>query len=159
MADLLLNNSQLQSNVNAASYTITNVVNPSSDQDVATKKYVDALGFVDRGDPATSDWVVGDLTADGNFYDLDCSGVVPAGAKSIIFRIMIKDNVTESYIQMRKKGNSNTIVAPTVRAQAAGLMNDGFVIIACDVNRTVEYRALGDGALTTLSIIILGWFI
>jgi len=36
-----LNNSQLQSNVNAASYTMTNVVDPSSDQDAATKKYVD----------------------------------------------------------------------------------------------------------------------
>ena len=36
-----LNNSQLQSNVNAASYTLTNVVDPSSNQDMATKKYVD----------------------------------------------------------------------------------------------------------------------
>jgi len=40
-----LNNSQLQSNVNAASYTLTNVVDPSSDQDVATKAYVDDNAF------------------------------------------------------------------------------------------------------------------
>ena len=54
-----LNNSQLQSNVNAASYTLTNVVDPSSDQDAATKKYVDDNDVVN---PITSTAVIADDT-------------------------------------------------------------------------------------------------
>jgi hypothetical protein len=116
------------------------------------------IGFVDRGDPSSGDWAVGDLTMDGTWNDLDCSSVVPENAVAIIFRVNVVDATVNKALALRKNGNSNAIAIQAVRTQIADQANDACMIIACDANRVVEYK--GDSGLSDVAgISITGWFL
>ncbi|MBA7646730.1 hypothetical protein ES703_54496 [subsurface metagenome] len=118
---------------------------------------IEALGFVDRGDPADYDFAVGDFITDNTWRDLDLSSVVPAGAKAVLFRIQIKDNVTSSQMEFREKGNSNTINATKLRTVVANLYHDVDWIVACDSNRKIQYRG-SNLAFVAIDVIIKGWW-
>lgn len=119
-----------------------------------------AKGFIDRGDPVNPDWTVGTFTADGAWHNLDCSAIVPEGARAIVFGIYIADNVTEAWFSMRKDGNSNTANANIIRVNVAGatLGNDGTFIVPCSTARVVEYRATNGATFLSLSVWVIGWF-
>jgi len=115
--------------------------------------------FCDRGDPSGSyDWNTGDLTTDGNWYDLDCSSIVPSDATTIIFLVRIKDETTNLYFQMRKNGNSNNQNVGAARTLVANIQHEHEFIISCDENQVVEYRA-SNTTFTTLELTVKGWFI
>ena len=113
--------------------------------------------YVDRGDPASPDWEVGDLTTDGTWRDLDCSSIVSSDAIAILFNMYIKDDATNSYIQLRKNGNSNDNAVNTLRTQVANQGIDALFCIPCDSNQVVEYRSTNT-TFTSIQITILGWF-
>lgn len=113
---------------------------------------------VDRGDPSAFDWSLLDLTIDGNWHDLDCSGIVPEGAKFIWFRLYLIDDVTGSWFQMRKKGNSNVYNTLTVLTQAANIPIEAQGFVACDENRMVQYRATNT-TFTMIYLLVRGWII
>jgi hypothetical protein len=113
--------------------------------------------FVDRGDSATHDWDQTTLTTDGAYHDLDCSPVVPAGAKAILFRVTISDNLVQQSFIMRENGNSNAINKSIVQTQVANVINDADMIVACDSDRVVEYGA-SNTTWTNINIAIRGWW-
>lgn len=115
-------------------------------------------GFEDRGDPADPDFILSGLTTDGTWHDLDCSSVVPAGAVGIVIRATVNDNATNSYLNFRKNGNSNTAAIITVRTQVADVPADGNAIVPCDSNRIIEYQA-ANTTFTSIAIVIIGWFL
>jgi len=112
---------------------------------------------IDRGDPASWDWDQTDLTMDANWYDLDCSGVVPAGAIAIVFAVSISDATVNTYLRLRKNGNSNDINRGLVRIQVANVYNDAEFTVACDSNRIVEYYA--SAAIDSVYLGINAWWI
>lgn len=114
--------------------------------------------FVDRGDPSAADWAVGDLTTDGAYHDLVCSGVVPAGATAIQFRVYLDDDAAASYFLMRNNGRSNAINLARVSTQVANIPIDGVFFVPCDANRVVEY-ATTNTTFNAIYIIIMGWLI
>ena len=98
-------------------------------------------GFVDRGDPAARDFVTGDFTTDGNWHDLDLSGIIPAGAKGICFICYIKDDLAAVFIDFRKKGNVNEENKSTIRSEAAGLWRYEDLTCAVSTDRKIEYKS------------------
>lgn len=114
--------------------------------------------YVDRGDPASYDWTVGSFTTNGAYHDLDCSSIVPAGAKAIVFRVYLSDETEDVFFQMRKNGNSNGINNSKLFVQTANRTATCDMIVACDSNRVVEYLA-SNTTITTLSVVIAGWFV
>ena len=115
------------------------------------------LNFVDRGDPATNDVTVGDLTTDGNWNDLDLSGIVPAGAKSVALRLVISDNIVGQAVKLRKNGNSNSENIVDHRIQIANQVQRHTVIVACDTNRVIEYFA-SSTVWSAINIVTAGWW-
>lgn len=113
--------------------------------------------FVDRGDPAAYDWTEADLTLNGNWHDLDCSGVAPAGATAILFNAIIEDDAANSVFKMRENGASNEINAGAVRTQVADLPNDKTFIIACNYAQIVEYWAT-NVTWTSIDLVVSGWW-
>jgi len=113
--------------------------------------------YVDRGDPASPDWEVGDLTTDGTWRDLDCSSIVSSDAIAIIFKIKIYDDAVGNTFLLRKNGNTNSINAPSVRTQVIDNYNDAVFIVACDSNQTVQYCA-SNTTWSLIEISIMGWF-
>lgn len=130
-----------------------------SDEDgVIATAQTEADKFVDRGDPAAYDWTVIDFTTDGNWHDLDCSSIVPAGATFILFRLRIRDNLTATEFFLRKKGNSNSINIARILITAINLRIDQSFLVACDANRVVEYGGTV-ATFTTLDLVVAGWII
>ena len=114
--------------------------------------------FVDRGDPADWDWQVGNLTTDGAWHDLDCSGVVPIGATTIFFRCIIRDSATAGIFSIRKNGNSETKNAVALSTQEANIDRYGSLISFCDAGRVVEYLG-SNRTFDRIDVCISGWLI
>lgn len=131
------------------------------------RKFLDGTGawssvLVDRGDPSAVDF---DLTylqtspraTDGNWYDLDLSSIVPAGANFVFVRTALVDNdASRGTLMLRKNGNSNTINSFRAATQDQGDSFQGFGMVACDANRVIEFNATNI-TWSTLNIIIIGW--
>jgi len=116
------------------------------------------VNYVDRGDPAASDWSQATLTANDNWIDLNCSAVVPAGAKAIIFVISLFDNTIDGSISMRKNGNTLNINIVSLSQPVANKMFFGQLIVPCDAGRVIEY-ALTTKVWTSVTVTIHGWLI
>ena len=119
---------------------------------------VGRINLVDRGDPASADWSLGNLTTDGTWRDLDLSAIVPAGAIAVKIRVSINDNQADSNFMLRKKGNVNSQNATGVRTQYSGVWIEGNFDVFCDINRVVQYLA-SDLVWTGINVVIRGWFI
>lgn len=114
--------------------------------------------YIDRGDPSTGDYVVGNFTSDNTWRNLDLSSIVPVGAKAVLLRITIQGDVAGKALQFRKNGNSNTsnsVIARTIVAN--GTITYDFTV-ACDSGRVVEY--LGSDGITwsKQNVTVGGWY-
>ena len=112
-------------------------------------------GFFNRGDPSSLDWEETDLTLDNAWHDLDCSGVVPIGAKAILFYVRIKDGIVEKTFFMKKNGNSNDININQMRTQVVDISIDNTFTVPCDNNQVVEYKS--NTGIDIIDICIIGW--
>lgn len=115
-------------------------------------------GFIDRGDPSAFDFVVGDLTTDGNWHDLDLSSIIPVGAQSALLRVSVTDDAANSSIAFRENGNSNVYNDAIVSTQVSGVQIYGEIIVSCDSDGVVEYNATNT-TFTTINILVRGWWI
>ena len=97
------------------------------------------------------------MTTDGTYYDMDCSGVVPAGAKAIFLAVSMKDDATNSYIHVKEKGNTNEDNAGKLRTQAADVWMDGTLTVFCNGDRKLEYRTTNT-TFTDINVTIMGWW-
>lgn len=113
--------------------------------------------FVDRGDPAVSDWDQDDLTMNNAWHDLDLSAIVPAGAIAVLLLVAFLDDTLNSYLEFRKKGNSNAMNVGVVTATVINVSHQEDILVACDSNRVIEYHATED--LLSVYITVRGWWL
>jgi len=119
---------------------------------------VGRINFVDRGDPAAWDFSVGNLTTDGDYHDLDLSGILPEGAIAVVLGAYVSDDAAASYVLFREKGNNNGYNTFGIYTQVAGIAVQGEGHIRCDANRAIQYRA-SNTTFTNISLLVRGWFI
>jgi hypothetical protein len=114
--------------------------------------------FVDRGDPATGDFEVGDFTIDDTYRDFDLSSIVPSNARAVLMTVVIRSSDgTGSYIGFRRNGNVNQAAVPVLRTQST-VKNDNTVTVAIGSDGLLEYIAGGTN-ITDLGVTILGWWL
>lgn len=113
--------------------------------------------FVDRGDPASYDWTQATLIQDGAWHDLDCSAIVPADAKTILFRVYLRHPLINKDFYIRTKGNANYVNIFMQRTQVANISIVEDAVVACDTNRKVQYWISGPG-WTSIRITVGGWW-
>jgi len=114
--------------------------------------------YVDRGDPASYDWQVGDFTTDNSWHDIDCSSIVSSDATAIIFRLLVKNNTAGEAFLLRNNGMTNTRVAHGCRTHVADIYAENLVVVSCDENQVVEYYGTNNGTWSTINVVIAGWF-
>lgn len=112
--------------------------------------------LVDRGDPASHDWQMGDLTADNAWHDLDLSSIVPAGATHVLLRVEA-DKATREIVAFRQNGNVNEYNVSKLRFLLDSRTKTGDCIVAVDGNRIIEYKI--SATLNYLNITVGGWWI
>lgn len=119
----------------------------------------DGARFVDRGDVAAYDWGVGDFTTDGNWHDLDLSGIVPAEGAGhlVLLRVALEDNAPNSFFQLKKGGAGASVNSTTTRTQVNGVVHEMDLIVACDSSRVVQYAG-SNTAFTKINLVVRGWW-
>ncbi len=113
--------------------------------------------FVDRGDPAAADLVLGGMVADGNWHDWDISGIVPAGSKAVLLEIWIANTDTFKTISIRTDGNANWFNVKFLTTQVANIAIQSEGTIPLPVSRIIEYN-LPAGGWTAIFITVKGWW-
>lgn len=114
--------------------------------------------FVSRGDINANDYVLENFTTNGTWRDLNLSAIVPAGAKYVLFAIIMRDDAAGSTFQIRKNGNANDFNVLAARTQVANVYVDYRGIVECDTNRVVEYKAT-NLTWTEIYVHIDGWWV
>lgn len=121
-------------------------------------EYVSTAGdvLVDRGDPADYDFTTGNFTTDDNWHDLDLSSIVPSGATWVKVKVVFTDDAVDSYLALRKNGNTNTRVSLSNKVRVANKTHYITGFVPCDSNRVIEYIATNT-TFTTISLVVTGW--
>jgi hypothetical protein len=125
---------------------------------------IDATGLVatatlvDRGDPAANDFDVNDFTTDATWRDWDLSGICPAGATWVLFRVSLVDEAAGSLFMCREKGNSNALNINIVRVQVNGIGADANFMVRLDSNREIQYYG-SNVTFTAINVTVIGWMI
>jgi hypothetical protein len=114
--------------------------------------------IVDRGDPAAVDWNVGSFTTDATWRELDCSAIVPAGAKAIFFRLDLSDDAVGNGFHLRENGNSNAINFDGLITQVASIGQRGTIFSFCDGDRKVEYYG-NNVAFIQIDLTVCAWIL
>jgi len=122
-----------------------------------TAPYLTA-SYVDRGDPATSDFTENDLINDNLDHPLDLSAIVPAGAKAVNLLVYIKSPTVDNAVLLRKNGNIYTNNEVRCRTQAANVRIGFDVTCAVAEDRKITYKI---AAITWgfIRINVKGWWL
>jgi len=112
--------------------------------------------IVNRGLIAAPDWMLTDLTADGDPHLLDCSAIVPAGASHIWFKALIASTTPGANLVIMPPipaSNLNCIFLQTTSALFDAVMD---TFVETDALRQVYYQL--DGAdWDIVMLAIRGW--
>lgn len=122
-----------------------------------TKGWNTVSTFVDRGDPASIDFTLTSFTTDGTWRDFNLSSIAPAGAKAVLLRVDIRDDLTESVFQLRENGNSSIINVATLVVLVANIKHYADIIVSLDTNRIIEYFATNT-TWTSINVTVAGWW-
>ncbi len=114
--------------------------------------------YIDRGDPASSDFEHTDLTRDAAWHAMDLSSIVSSNAIAISLSLKVSNSAANTYMGFRKNGNTNALTSILTRVQVAGIANDATVVVACDSNQVIEYIASATG-WATIRVTVLGWWL
>lgn len=115
------------------------------------------ITFKSRGDIASGDWAIGDLTRDGAWHDLDCSAKIRAGAKLVRLRISIVHDSAGAVASFRKKGYTNNINIVEVATGEAGITCRCVRDIEVDSDGVAQYKFTANN-WSSIALTILGDF-
>lgn len=113
--------------------------------------------YINRGDNPDYDFSIGGFTRDGNWNDLDLSGIIGTGRKLVHIRLMGKHNATDVELNFRTNGNSNDRNIGMLRVLTANIYNSVEFWIYTDVDGKVEYKCPA-GIFSEIYLSVRGWF-
>jgi len=117
------------------------------------------MTYVDNTD-STIGWDHNSLTVDGNWYDLDCSSIVPLGTKAINFMVYFRHPTAfgaNVWGLIRKNGNTNTDNVIASYSYAANIVTRFMGVVACDSSRKCEYNFAS--GMNLIGVCVMGWFV
>lgn len=128
-----------------------------------TKAWVQAQGylttsFIDRGDPATPDFAVGDFLQDGAWHEKNLSAIVPVEAKAILIRLKLTGPVINSSVAFRERGNFNEENVSKATIQVAPIETNQDMVFSIDPTRIIDYKA-SNVVFFEIELTVKGWWI
>ncbi len=113
--------------------------------------------YVDRGDPASSDFTLTDFTRDGAWHSLDLSAFIPVTARAVLIDIDFDNTQANKHITLRKNGNTNNLNHFDVATKVAGQDEHAMAIITPDSGRLIEYN-ITSGNWDAITFSVRGWW-
>jgi len=115
-------------------------------------------GFIDRGDTPDQDFKDADFITDGSWHEMDLSGIIPLGTKAVSIYLYIIDNLTNSYLQFKTRGNVYHYNASQLRTQVANLYNDADLVVIPRSDLKIQYRATNT-TFSHIRLTVKGWWL
>ncbi|GAI28680.1 unnamed protein product [marine sediment metagenome] len=103
------------------------------------------------------DFQLSDLTQDGNWYNMDLTALVPAGATQVKFQLTYRTANIADRFMMREKGNFNTWNIASLRPHAPNQYRDYIFLVTPNADRFVQYRFVGTDC-NFLRMTVCGWW-
>jgi len=119
---------------------------------IATK-----VSWHDRGDNESVDYITANFIRDGNYHDLDLSGVVGVGRRLVLVRLCIEGVYSGRYIWFKTKGNINSINIVERRTQVANISYYTDIWIYTNDAGVIEYNVHSTN-INYIHFCIRGWF-
>lgn len=117
------------------------------------------MKYVDRGDPAAPDFLVGAFTTDGLWHDIDLSAIVPPEAANHLVHIGVDafTAVAGSSMRLAKTGNVNdwNSAGDAYTGVSPSYALDCWVML--DANRKIRYM-FSNVAWAFINLTIRGWW-
>lgn len=114
--------------------------------------------FVDRGDPVNHDFITGNFTKDFTWYELDLSGIVPAGATAVLIHVEARTALANAPFILRTAGNVNTRNVSFLTTQVANIAMTYDFVIPLDAARKIEYT-LFPVVWPVVNLTVKGWWL
>lgn len=123
---------------------------------------IEAIGvppcYIDRGPTLGNDFTQAHLTQDGSWYELDFSGIIPAGATAVNLHFSAQDAAVGRILYMRPGGDTTTLGTCLIRNQVANIAVGGYIAMSLSADRKIEYMSIAPGyAIVTIKI--RGWWL
>lgn len=123
---------------------------------------IEAIGipptYVHRGDPADWDFILGDLTTDDAWHELDLSAIVPEGASAVHLHVVVNNANVAAVIQFRDTSQSDVYNVAFCKQFVAAVSNHYDIVQKIDSNRKIDYNAVTVG-WAGLYISVRGWWL
>lgn len=129
------------------------------------KKRGDAMFFskpsgqrwYNRGDSNTEDFLVTDLTKDGDWHDMDLSGVIPKGTSLVLMRLRLNHTGANQEIRFRTKGHTQVENFIGQHTNDAMRMLGTSIMVQPDSDGIIQYTTGAAGTWLVITIQIKGW--
>ncbi len=96
---------------------------------------------IDRGDPASPDLSIGDLTTDGNWHDMDFSAFQGGGAFMTALNVVLFSSAAAGAVMFRKKGHINGNNMGMAFVGPGQPLTPQTILVGCDEDGKVQYKA------------------
>lgn len=116
------------------------------------------IGFRDRGTVLGYDWILANLTQDGDWHTLGCSAIVPANTRAILVSVGCVHEMAGAGIYLRRYGDVNTSTNEAVRILADFEAHFNQVIVPLSTDLKFDYY-LSDPPWERVNFTIKGWFL
>ena len=113
--------------------------------------------FVDRGDPASVDFIYTDLITDGTWRELDLSVIVPTIARGVLIELDIESAHVDNEVIFRKYENTNDINHTGAVTKTNNKDQHKTCIVGIASNQKIEYKA-DDATWSVINIAVRGWW-
>lgn len=114
--------------------------------------------YVDRGRAHPPDFVVENLTLDGEWHTLDFSNVCPEGTSALNIQIKAKSDALGKVIRFRKDSISGTLNTCVARFAVVDIDTNFSFIMGVTAARTMDY-SITAGTYALFGIRTRGWFL
>ncbi|MBA7524153.1 hypothetical protein ES705_16290 [subsurface metagenome] len=136
--------------------------------DTALTEYIDAQvaalnesiaalpKYVDRGHVTEPDFTKADLTLDGDWYDLDLSGIIPVGTTDVLLGTKLQSGAMGGSLMVHTPNTDDFYNVDSTQTLADWPLLRDSLFVSCDANRIIRYY----GTFIyweTLDITVRGW--
>lgn len=114
--------------------------------------------FIDRGDPSSYDFNTSDFITDGNEHELNLARIVPVGVAAVLLGTAVYDEIPDTVITFKKKGNVNNINIALTAVIIKNVVTYLDLICPIGDDRILIYKATNT-AWTWIHLYVKGWWL
>ena len=113
--------------------------------------------FVWRGGSAGYDFILGDLTLDNAWHDLNLIAIVPEHANGVLLSVDLRCTLAAKRVDFRHSAADGIWSVATLRTQAANVRYSAPVPVPIDSDRVCQYK-FNVANFNVANLTVVGWW-